>query len=171
MSYKYLIGIRLATPDSSIALNQEPFSNAILSAIEEYNSCSKSAPNPKNISLIPSNFFNDSFIIKLTSEKELASPGKALRLFSQIITNSGTFDCYIKNGKVFSTFPVMQTENELEILDPDKISDAEILKALIDYVCNKSDSNSTTYKRKRSAMAQIKQIALESGIYTINYTS
>lgn len=28
--------------------------------------------------------------------------------------------------------------------------------------------NSTTYKRKRSAMAQIKQIALESGIYTIN---
>ena len=62
----------------------------------------------------------------------------------------------------------MQAGKEHKILDPDKISDVEILKALIDYVCNKSDSNSTTYKRKRSAMAQIKQIALESGIYTIN---
>ena len=168
MSYEYLIGIRLATPDSSISLNQEPFSSAIFSAIEEYNLRSKLAPNPKSISLISSNFFKDSFIITLTSEKELASAGKALRVFSQIITNSGTVDSYIKNGKVFSTFPVMQTGKEQKILDPDKISDVEILKALIDYVCNKSDSNSTTYKRKRSAMAQIKQIALESGIYTIN---
>ena len=106
MSYEYLIGIRLATPDSSILLNQEPFSSAIFSAIEEYNLRSKSAPNPKSISLISSNFFKDSFIITLTSEKALASAGKALRVFSQIIANSGTFDPYIKNGKVFSTFPV-----------------------------------------------------------------
>ena len=62
----------------------------------------------------------------------------------------------------------MQTGKEQQILDPDKISDVEVLKSLIDYVCNKSDSNSTIYKRKRSAMAQIKRIALESGIYTIN---
>lgn len=168
MSYEYLIGIRLATPDSSIQLNQEPFSSAIFSAIEEYNSRSELAPNPKNISLKSDNFFEDSFIITLTSEKELASAGKALRVFSQIITKSGTFNSYIKNGKVFSTFPVMQTGKEQQILDPDKISDVEVLKSLIDYVCNKSDSNSTNYKRKRSAMAQIKRIALESGIYTIN---
>ena len=76
MTYEYLIGIRLATPDPSIALNQEPFSSAIFSAIEEYNSRSKAAPNPKSINLIPSNFFDDSFIITLTSEKELASAGK-----------------------------------------------------------------------------------------------
>ena len=94
MSYEYLIGIRLATPDSSISLNQEPFSSAIISAIEEYNLRSKLAPNPKSISLISSNFFKDSFIITLTSEKELASAGKALRVFSQIITNSG-----IENGE------------------------------------------------------------------------
>lgn len=168
MSYEYLIGIRLATPDSSISLNTPPFSNAIFSAIEEYNLHSKSAPNPKSISLNSANFFKDSFVITLTSEKELASVGKALRVFSQIITNSGTFDSYIKNGKVFSTFPVMKTGKKQKIIDPDKISDVEVLKSLIDYVCNKSDSNSTTYKRKRSAMAQIKQIALESGIYTIN---
>ena len=168
MSYEYLMGMRLATPDSSISLNQEPFSSAIFSAIEEYNLRSKLVSNPKSISLISSNFFKDSFIITLTSEKELASAGKALRVFSQIITNSGTFDSYIKNGKVFSTFPVVQTGKEQKILDPDKIPDAEILKALIDYVCNKSDSDSTTYKRKRSAMAQNKQIALESGIYIIN---
>lgn len=29
MSYEYLMGMRLATPDSSISLNQEPFSSAI----------------------------------------------------------------------------------------------------------------------------------------------
>lgn len=167
MTYEYLIGIRLATPNASIVLNQAPFSNAIRAAIEEYNSRSKSAPNPKYIELLPANFFADSFIITLTSEKELTSVGKALRVFSQIITNSGVFDAYIKNGKVFTTFPVMQAGDEQKILDPDKISDVEILKALIDYVCNKSDSNSTTYKRKRNAMAQIKQIALESGIYTM----
>lgn len=167
MTYEYLIGIRLATPDTSISLNQKKFSNAIRAAIEEYNSRSKSVPNPKSIELNPTNINEDSFIITLRSKKELISVGKALRVFSQIITDSGTFDDYIKNKKVFTTFPVMQTGKEHKIIDPSKISDSEILKALIDYVCNKSDSDSTTYKRKRSGMSQIKQIALEYGIYTI----
>lgn len=167
MTYEYLIGIRPAYPNSSLILNQEPYSSAIMSAINEYNLRSKSAPNQKCIALLPTNFNEDSFIIELKSERELDSPGKALRVFSQIIANSGIFDEHIRNGKVFTTFPVMKAADKKSILDPDKISDTEILKALIDYVCNKSDSNSTTYKKKRSAMAQIKQIALESGIYSL----
>lgn len=168
MNYKYLLGMRLATPNTSISLNQKPFIDIIKKAVMEYNIKSGSAPNPKQIKISPNDIYADEFIITLYSQNELVSAGKALRLFSQIIANSGEFEEGIKNRKLFTTFPVTQIDGKSSIIEPEKLSDVEIVKALLDYICCKSNSNSTIYKRKRAAMTQIKQIALESGIYNIN---
>lgn len=81
MSYEYLIGIRLATPDSSIQLNQEPFSSAIFSAIEEYNSRSELAPNPKNISLKSDNFLKIHSSLHQQVKKNLLQQAKLYEFF------------------------------------------------------------------------------------------
>ena len=170
MEYTYLVGMRLATPNPNISLNENPFRSAIITSINTYNSRSEKAPNPKSIKILNDNFFSDSFVITLKSQKELITVGKALKLFSQLISNSGVFDELIKNGKVFTTFPVSQQDNGSTFINPNDISDCELLKSLIDYVCNKSDNTSAVYKRKRNAITQIKQIAIDSGIISITKT-
>ena len=53
-------------------------------------------------------------------------------------------------------------EYEIDIND---IDDLEIVKALLDYIYKKRDSNSTVYRQKKAAMNKIKQIVVDSGIY------
>ena len=72
------------------------------------------------------------------------------------------------NGQLFST--VHSSENTSEDvsnikIDINDIDDLEIVKALLDYIYKKRDSNSTVYRQKKAAMNKIKQIVVDSGIY------
>lgn len=131
--------------------------------LDAYNLCSADTPNPKSISI--ENIYQSSFTVVLTSQNELSAPGKALRAFSKIVVDSGVFSECIKHAKLFTTYTLTDiSKNTDETPDPGMISDAALIKALVDYALNKTELDSTTYNRKRNAMTHMKQIALEAGI-------
>ena len=71
----------------------------------------------------------------------------------------------IRHAKLFTTYTLTDiSTNKDERPDPGMISDAALIKALVDYALNKTEMDSTTYNRKRNAMTHMKQIALEAGI-------
>ena len=70
------------------------------------------------------------------------------------------------SGQLFRTRLLSEEQND-EVpttIISSEISDTDFLKALIDYVCNKSSGTSTEYKRKNAAFHQMIQIAIEAGI-------
>ncbi len=169
MSYSYTIKLQLAYANSNVRFNCDPFRQTLLDAADDYNLCSGNAPNPKSIYI--ENIYPSSFIVVLTSQNELSSPGKALRAFSKIVVDSGVFSECIKHAKLFTTYTLTDiSKNTNENPDPGIISDAELIKALVDYALNKTESDSTAYNRKRNAVTHMKQIALEAGILSSSTT-
>lgn len=171
MSYEYLLGIRLANPNDSIKLNEHPFCDSIYKAISKYNDCSKDGPNPKSIEIIPSHFLKHSFIIMLKSEKELTSPGRAIRTFSKIITELGDFDNYIKYGKVFSTFPVTKSTYDNSILKPEDICDADLLNSLIDSILKTNMNALQLNKKHEEGINKILDILNEANMCSVSKTN
>ena len=102
--------------------------------VNKFNSkCSNSTTNQKEIEIITINAAE--IVIDLKSEQDLAkAPGRALSGFSKILITddqSSMFDPYYYNnifhGKVFTT--------QSNWTDSDnKLSDADVVKALIDYI-------------------------------------
>ncbi len=163
MNYTYTIKLQLAYTNSNVQFNREPFRQTLLDAADAYNLCSGDAPNPKSIYI--ENIYSSSFTVVLTSQNELTVPGKALRAFSKIVVDSGVFSECIRHAKLFTTYTLTDiSTNKDESPDPGMISDAALIKALVDYALNKTEMDSTTYNRKRNAMTHMKQIALEAGI-------
>lgn len=151
--YSYLLKIKLAYPSQTIDFNK--FSGTIKNAINESNKSSKS------IQICLKDIKEDFFLLEVTSSYEIQHPGKSIRLFSQEIVKSHYFDSYVRHGKLFSTFPVGTDEETQEVFDPDTISDAELVKCLVDYMANKSQKD---YIKRRKALNEMKKIAHESGL-------
>lgn len=151
--YSYLLKIKLAYPSQNIDFSK--FSDTIKTAINESNKSSKS------IQICLKDIKENYFILEITSSYEIHQPGKSIRLFSQEIVKSHCFDSYIRHGKLFSTFPVGADEETKEVFDPDAISDAELVKCLVDYIANKSQKD---YVKRRKAVTEMKKIAHESGL-------
>ena len=136
---------------------------SIKKAIASYNNRKFQMQNPKTLSL--DHIEGKKIYITLDSALPLTSPGKALRIFSMdLIKNEGFKPS--SSGQLFRT-KLLSEEKNNEATTPitsTEISDTDFLKALIDYVYNKSTGTSTEYKRKNAAFRQMKKIAVESGI-------
>jgi len=137
---------------------------SIKNAVNSYNDRKYQMQNPKVLSLIE--ISEKRILITLDSALPLSSPGKALRVFSMdLIKNEGFLPS--ASGQLFRTKLVSEeesSETECSHQSIADVSDSDFLKALIDYVCNKSSGNSTEYKRKNAAFRQMIQIAIDSGI-------
>ncbi len=170
--YKYRIGLAIikSLADSEQGLDhRERF---IRSQIKVFNEKSaRSVFNPKYIGLGENGQDNilltrTTLIITLYTQEILNTPGKAIRLLSQLLITSqdpdNLSDLLIKK-KLFRTVKVSDsidsdsTESDLNISN---FSDSELIKALVDYVCNPHDFSAD----KRKALNRMKKIAIQSGL-------
>lgn len=160
---KYEIELHLAKLNTELKLDKKK--DVIYQAQEAYNQRSAVMQNPKTVRIqdVTENY------VRLTLESELVlySVGRALRSFSVILLkefNDEDFNAEVtKSGALFRAV-LLDDACETEQNGKKELTDLELLKGLMDYVCGKRDPDSTAYRRKRSAMEQIKKICLESGI-------
>lgn len=169
MSHTYNIQLTFANQSPTITFKDKE--DVIDKAIIDYNNRTFQMQNPKKIEKI---YLDKSTLsIKLESALPLNSLGRALRTFSTILIKEYKDSDFIaqitSNGQLFTTVHSSEGNDKIisnNEIDINNIDDLDIIKALLDYVYNKRDSNSTIYRQKKAAMYNIKKIAIESGIYT-----
>lgn len=167
MSFKYKIGLSLVHPSPNSFLYDKPFEDTINYAARHYNSvCSASKNNPKEIEIIE--IREKSIILYLSSEVELANPGKALRSFSQNLLKNETFQNTFMFGKqLFTSYDVANAYSvpcEKKHISAEDIDDTLFLNSLINYFFKKRDPDTKIYLRKKKAIEKMKVIAYDCGI-------
>ena len=168
MSYIYSLELKLAKTSDCIHLGD--FQTAINEAIIQYNDAGKKSANPKNIELV--NIENNLILLHLTSASELRFVGKALRYFSQLIIQKVPIltQNLTTSGQLFRInqigLPIAEDEDPNVQLQAREVDDACLIKALIDYISKKRDTNTAIYIKKLKAVEQMKQLAIEAGIIT-----
>ena len=157
--FTYPVKIEIAKPQSSINLKNKE--QLFLDAIKSFNESSDSMQNSKTLHDVS---VSESYgILTLNSDTPLKSVGRALRKFVCDLLNSG--DEELKNactpsGALFRYTLISAEAPEEEI----NVSDSELIKSLIDYVCSNRDTNTTIYRKKRKAIEEMKKVAIEAGI-------
>lgn len=168
---EYQLGLALVKDLDENQKGLDKRENFIVSKIRLYNEKSlRSVFNPKHIGLGEDGEKNiqltrTTLVVTLYSQEALNTPGKAMRLLSQLLVTSDEPDNLsdlVWNKKLFRTFKVASAEDSgsQSIIDLSGISDAELIKALIDFVCDEKDFS----REKRSAIDEMKKIAVECGL-------
>lgn len=98
----YRISLTMANPEFNGTLNK--FAEDIDSAVNFFNERSKYTRNPKGLRLI--DIQDDICIVEMTSEKELPTPAKALRLFTQYLLDNSELRRYTYCGSLFRSIRV-----------------------------------------------------------------
>lgn len=169
--FEYLIGLALVKNITN-QKGLDERENFIISQIKIFNEKSlHSSLNPKHIGLGENGENNiiltrTTLIITLYSQENLNTPGKAIRLLSQLLITSKDSDNLsdlLLNKKLFKSFKVasVSPNKTMEtIVDLSTITDADLIKSLVDYACNQLDFS----VKKRNAIDQMKKIAVQSGL-------
>ncbi len=157
-NFNYNLRLRFSNPKQ-----HEPFKNHekyFMYCIEEYNESAKNARNKKKIDVID---IKDNHIdICLNSTADLTkAPGKALMHLTTLLLdkNSTNYDDFFASNLYHNK--LFYTEQYSTSKDLDKISDADFIKGLIDYI---SKPKSEISEKDKSTMSRIKFIALENGL-------
>lgn len=143
----------------------------IRAQIEIFNEKSlRSLVNPKHIGLGNDgeediHITKSTLVVTLYSVLELDTPGKAVRLLSQLLITSEDADNLsdlILDKKLFRTFKaaVGDSDETKAVIDLSAVSDSDLIKALVDFACDEHDFSA----KKRNAVDQMKKIAIESGL-------
>lgn len=98
----YRISLIIANPEFPGILKE--FEEDINSAVNFFNEHSKYTRNPKELRLI--DIQDDICIVEMTSEKELPTPAKALRLFTQYLLENSELSRYTYCGSLFRSIRV-----------------------------------------------------------------
>lgn len=168
---EYQLGLALVTELDESQKGLDERVEFIKSQIKIFNEKSlRSVFNPKHIGLGENDekdiqLTRTTLVVTLYSQEALNTPGKAMRLLSQLLVTSDNPDNLsdlVWNKKLFRTFKVATAEDggSQNIIDLSGISDGELIKALIDFVCDKKDFSG----EKRNAIDQMKKIAVECGL-------
>lgn len=168
---EYQLGLALVKDLDENEKGLDERGNFIKSQIKIFNEKSlRSVFNPKHIGLGENDekdvlLTRTTLVVTLYSQEALNTPGKAMRLLSQLLVTSDKPDNLsdlVWNKKLFRTFKVASAEDSgsQNIIDLSGISDAELIKALIDFVCDEKDFS----REKRSAIDEMKKLAVECGL-------
>lgn len=173
--YEYKIGLALV---KNIGVNDKGLDERkafIISQIKIFNEKStRSLINPKHIGLGEKGeddiqLTKTTLVVTLYTQEILNTPGKAVRLLSQLLINSEEPDNLsdlLLDKKLFRSFKAATTDEidgSESIIDLSAFSDADLIKALVDFACDRQDFSA----KKRSAVDQMKKIAIENGLLTI----
>lgn len=173
--FKYPLGLSLVKVTEKKISDRKKF---IIEVITVFNEKSRtSVVNPKYIGLGINGdddvMVNDSsIIITLYSQQALSSPGKAVRLLSQLLlqsNNENSFnDLVSDDGKLFKTFNVAKVADsdsgDICIVDSAQVEDSTFVKALIDYLLKSKSRYSSEINEQQNAIERMKVLAIESGI-------
>lgn len=163
-AYTYKLELKLARIHTHLNLITK--STYIEQCVNEYNKTSLQMYTPKRITLIQ--ITQDSIFLNLESTTELTAVGKSLRTFSILLLRDDDFSCAVSsNGQLLRVIQLSCEENPASTcISTANIDDLTFLKALLDYVYQPRDLNTTIYKRKKAAFEQMKQLALDADFYS-----
>lgn len=172
MPYTYCLKLGLATKSNCIDLCE--LEKSIKECAEAFNETCKNVSNPKSLTI--TEIDKKEIVCTLKSSTSLNSPGKALRFYSKILyeKESRILDDALSktSGQLFRItqigVPSIDDENpDIALKAAREISDADLIKGLIDFVCKKKDGTSAEYVKKNKAITAMKNLALSSGIITL----
>lgn len=160
-AYIYEMTLSLARPGAAFSDEDRL---ALEDSVAAYNDKSIYMANPKRIQLLE---VGDSHInLKLFSTQALTTPGRGLRTLTALLLKDAS-SCFksrvTPGGQLFRVVSVRQPDGEGASPQPASISDADFLKALIDYALERKDGSAAAQKKK-AAMGEMKRLALEAGI-------
>lgn len=162
LKYIYQLTLSLARPGAAFS---EEDQLALQEGVKEYNLKSIYMTNPKKLEILG---VGDSYIrLKLFSTQVLTTPGRGLRMLTTILINgSSRFkDRVTPGGQLFRVVGIQwPAREENTLMDPELISDADFLKALIDYIIVEKKDNSTSVQRKKAAVQEMKKLAVDARI-------
>lgn len=170
--FEYKIGLALVKSINESDKGLDQRKDFIISQIENFNEKStRSVINPKHIGLGNNGDDNiqltrTSLVLTLYAQEEIATPGKAIRLLSQLLITDDDPDNLsdlLLDKKLFRSFKVatiLENDFSNKIIDIATVSDSELIKAIVDYVCNQQDFSA----QKRNAIDQMKRLAIEGGL-------
>ncbi len=165
----HLLEMRLAVMANDIDLRKHK--KSINACIDKYNSAGSKSANFKQLSLIEVN--EKRMTVRLTTDEELNTPGKAIRFFSQELYKKipSLKAAVTVSGQIFRIkeigTAVPENEDSAIQLKTLKISDGDLICALVQHSLNKTSSVGAAYEKKRRAIEKMKQLALESGLLNL----
>lgn len=151
--------VKLELQRADIKVDFLKIADSLIESAEEFSDAPKK--NKKTISDIK--VYENYITLNLSSEAYLDSVGRALRGYTCLVLkkNEELLECTTPSGSLFKYSLV---DDKKETTEEFKISDSELIKALVDYVCANRDTNSTIYRRKKNAIEDMKRIAIEAGL-------
>lgn len=166
--YIYSVKLTLSNPKTSIDFSTKK--DLLLSTFDAYNENSAFMANRKTLSNMK--IAKNEIVIELTSQHRLTTVGRAMRSFTSLLIEQDDKDfssAITASGALF-TYTVL---NEIAVDEQpqdqiSKITDADLLKGLIDYVCSNRETSSSLYKKKRDCIQEMKRLAVASGIISIS---
>lgn len=180
-NYKYSYHVGLTTIRKDIQFNFTEdmlednlmISEFIKTKIQEFSSMSmNSVRNRKYVDIDSIQISKDTISFVLYSENELPVVGKCIRLLSQLLLSEQYFVDLLLNKKLFKTYIPTQVVDEetgtVQVVDvSDSISDAEFVKALIDYLLMSKYPYSQEKNDMNNGIKEMKSIAVKAGIIKI----
>lgn len=148
--------------------NAKTVKNYILEKMDEFSK--KTVNGISNSKFVPLDSVKiEKRIISFTlySMAELATPGRSMRLLSQLLLKEPYFQKLLVQKKLFKSFVSIENtkaHSESKIIDASSISDVELVKGLIDLLPLPEYSIT---KKQRKALDSMKVLAAEAGIIPI----
>ena len=161
--YTYHLELKLARVRTTLSLLSKK--NFIEQCVHDYNKTIMQMYTAKRLTL--TSLSQSSIFITLESETELTSVGKSLRTFSILLLRDEDFSNAVSsNGQLLRVIqlPHIKTDST-SFTHATEIDDLTFLKALLDYVYQPRDLNTTAYKRKKAAFEQMKRLALDTEFF------
>lgn len=153
--------------------SSESVENYILKSIKRFTHASmNSSTNSKGIDPDSIIIGERDIVFKLYSEKHLPAPGKCMKLLSKYLLEEEYFVNLKVGEKLFKTYTpsevVDTSTGQVKVIDAaSKITDAALVKALIDYLLTPQFPYTPEKNNMRNAVEQMKALAAQSGIIKI----
>lgn len=162
--FSYDLVLCLARPGGALTEDER---TAFQNGVEEFNRRSVFMANAKSLELL--GFSDDNRIrIRLHSTNPLPTPGRGLRTLTTVLLNSSDrFRQRVTRGG--QLFRILEAEARGpqpngSAVDPASVSDADLVKALVDYLAAEKRSGAG-WQEKRAAIQEMKKLAAEAGFF------
>lgn len=150
----------------SLALPGPDFSGEDRRTLEEgigaYNERSIYMNNPKHIALLEMG--KNHIKLRLSSTQMLTTPGRGLRALTAILVKTPSFqDRVTPGGQLFRVIDVERPDDCGGAPEAAEISDAELVKALVDYLLERKDGSAAS-RKKKAAVEEMKRLAADAAM-------
>ena len=150
----------------SLALQGPEFSaedrRTLENGINSYNERSIYMNNPKHISLLEMG--KNHIKIRLSSTQMLTTPGRGLRALTAILVKTPSFEGRVTpGGQLFRVLHAERPDDRGGAPEAAAISDAELVKALVDYLLERKDGSAAS-RKKKAAVEAMKRLAIDAAM-------